>query len=79
MNQEVCLELTRCTHFLAIGTSGVVYPAAGFLTIARELGATTFVNTLDEPDNLRSADVYRPGRAAEVVPALVDELLAVIR
>ena len=68
-------RLRRATHFLSIGTSGLVYPAAGFLTAARAAGAHTFVNSLDEPSNLHPSDDFRPGRAAEVVPALVDELL----
>ena len=67
--------LRGCTHFLAIGTSGVVYPAAGYLSAARTIGAETHVNSLDPPENLHPADRFHPGRAAEVVPALVDELL----
>lgn len=67
--------LSRCTHFLAIGTSGQVYPAAGFLAAARSLGARTLVTGLDEPENLASVDRFVPGRAAEAVPALVEELL----
>jgi len=68
--------LARCTHFLAVGTSGQVYPAAGFLAAARAVGARTIVTGLDEPENLARADRFLPGRAAEVVPSLVDELLA---
>jgi NAD-dependent deacetylase len=68
-------RLRRATHFLSIGTSGLVYPAAGFLTAARAAGAHTWVNSLDEPSNLHPSDDFHPGRAAEVVPRLVDELL----
>jgi NAD-dependent deacetylase len=68
--------LARCTHFLAVGTSGQVYPAAGFLAAARAVGARTIVTGLDEPENLARADRFLPGRAAERVPTLVDELLA---
>ncbi len=32
-------DLLRCHHFLAVGTSGVVYPAAGFVNLARHTGA----------------------------------------
>ena len=73
--ERIEARLRRVTHFLAIGTSGLVYPAAGFLTAARAAGAHTWVNSLDEPDNLHPSDDFRPGRAAEVVPALVEELL----
>ncbi|MEM7306950.1 MAG: NAD-dependent deacylase [Planctomycetota bacterium] len=68
--------LARCTHFLAIGTSGVVYPAAGLLQLARAGGAKTWVNGLEEPENLHPADAFLAGRAVDVVPPLVDELLA---
>lgn len=63
-----------CTHFLAIGTSGVVYPAAGYLELARRVGACTLVQSLDEPDNLDPRDEFVAGRACEAVPALVERL-----
>jgi NAD-dependent deacetylase len=72
--EEIGEALARCTHFVAVGTSGVVYPAAGFLSAARVSGAKTYVQSLDVPENLHPRDVFRPGRAAEVVPPLLDEL-----
>lgn len=63
-----------CTHFLAIGTSGLVWPAAGLLATARSLGAHTWVQSLDPPENLHPQDRFLQGRAAEVVPDLVTEL-----
>jgi NAD-dependent deacetylase len=66
--------MRRCTHFLAIGTSGVVYPAAGLLAAARRLGAATHVQSLEAPDNLDPADRFHVGRAAEVVPAMLDAI-----
>lgn len=72
---EIFDALARCTRFLAIGTSGVVYPAAGFLAQARARGAETLVNGLEEPENLHPRDRFVRGRAADVVPALVDEIL----
>jgi len=66
--------LERCTHFLAVGTSGVVYPAAGFLESARELGVPTYVQSLEPPENVHPADTFVPGRAAEALPALLAEL-----
>jgi len=65
----------RCTHFLAIGTSGLVYPAAGYLGLARQVGARTLVQALDEPDNASPLDEFLPGRASEAVPGLVERLL----
>lgn len=72
---EIAGTVERCTHFLAIGTSGVVYPAAGYLESARRLGARTIVQGLDEPENLDPRDEFVPGRAAQTVPGLVRRLL----
>ena len=72
-------RMSACTHFLALGTSGVVYPAAGLLSIARARGARTYVNSLAAPDNLHPQDTFHPGRAAEVVPTLLEQLRAAIR
>jgi len=60
--------LVSCTHFLALGTSGVVYPAAGFLDLARAAGARTYVQALERPENCDPRDEFLSGRAAEVVP-----------
>jgi NAD-dependent deacetylase len=68
-------RLARASHVVVIGTSGVVYPAAGFLSAARAAGATTLVNSLEEPANLHALDTFVAGRAKDVVPALVDRLL----
>ena len=73
---EAEAAVAACTHFLAVGTSGVVWPVAGFLAAARERGAWTCVQALDEPENRSAADRFVPGRAGAVLPALVDELLA---
>lgn len=70
---ESCLA--RATHFVSIGTSGQVYPAAGFLSAARKYGAETTVNSLDAPSNIDPRDRFVPGRAASVVPQLVNELI----
>jgi NAD-dependent deacetylase len=66
---ELALKSADC--FFAIGTSGLVYPAAGLLHVARANGARTLVNSLDAPANLDARDVFLPGRAAEVLPALI--------
>lgn len=64
-----------CTHFVAVGTSGQVYPAAALLHAARFAGARTWVNALEPPANLHPADEYLPGPATTVLPRLVDEYL----
>ncbi|MFT5153048.1 MAG: NAD-dependent deacetylase, partial [Planctomycetota bacterium] len=70
--EEIEFAMRDCTHFLSIGTSGSVYPAAGLLAAARERGAQTTVNSLDEPENLEPADEFHAGRASEVIPALLE-------
>ncbi|MBK7641904.1 MAG: NAD-dependent deacylase [Planctomycetes bacterium] len=64
--------LARCTHFVAIGTSGLVAPASGLLAVARARGARTIVHALERPDNLDPLDEFHAGRASEVLPALVE-------
>jgi NAD-dependent deacetylase len=73
---EIAGVLARCTHFVAIGTSGVVYPAAGMLAEARAAGAQTWVQALEPPENLHPLDRYFAGRAKDLVPRLVEELSA---
>jgi NAD-dependent deacetylase len=66
----------RCTHFLAVGTSGVVYPAAGLLQAARAAGARTYLQALERPENAALADEFHPGRAAVTLPPLLERLCA---
>jgi len=72
---EIEAALFECTHFVAIGTSGQVYPAAGMLQIARERGAETFVQALELPANADSSDTFIEGRAAVAVPPLLQRIL----
>lgn len=68
--------LARADIFLSIGTSGNVYPAAGFVMIARGAGARTIEVNLDATITSDSFHEHRTGLATEQVPRLVDELLA---
>ena len=66
----------RCADlFAAIGTSGLVYPAAGFVQRAELFGVPTIEFNLEETAASRTFDNVRPGRAGETVPAWVKELL----
>jgi NAD-dependent deacetylase len=67
--------LAGSDRFVAIGTSGAVYPAAGFVDTARRLGIDTCELNLEPSDNARAFDRARYGRATETVPACVAELL----
>jgi NAD-dependent deacetylase len=62
--------LDRATIFVTIGSSGAVYPAAGFVRIARQAGAKTVYVGPERPDNAAAFDECRLGKATEVVPAL---------
>jgi NAD-dependent deacetylase len=73
---EIERRVSAATRFLALGTSGVVYPAAGMLELARLMGACTLVQALEPPENVHPRDRFVAGRAADEVPRLVDELLA---
>ncbi|MEF2070443.1 NAD-dependent deacylase [Consotaella aegiceratis] len=62
--------------FVSIGTSGAVYPAAGFVAEARVAGARTIELNLEPSAGSYHFASARYGRATEVVPAFVDEILA---
>jgi NAD-dependent deacetylase len=74
---EIDLALRRCDLFISIGTSGNVYPAAGFVQVVRILGRGRSVELNLEPSE--GATLFteaRYGPATQVVPAFVDEILA---
>lgn len=68
--------LADCTEFVAIGTSGQVWPAAGMLHAARSRGARTWVQALEVPANAEREDTFVAGRAAEVVPGMMQRIVA---
>lgn len=68
--------LHRADLFVAIGTSGVVYPAAAFVQFAAGGGARTVELNLVASDVSGDFDESREGPAGTLVPAWVDELLA---
>jgi NAD-dependent deacetylase len=67
--------LRKADLFVAIGTSGAVYPAAGFVTEARAYGLATCEINLEAADNADLFDEQRLGPASETVPAWVEELI----
>ena len=67
--------LQACDLFVSIGTSGAVYPAAGFVQTARYCGARTLEMNLEPSLGSVYFDESRTGRAGELVPAWVDEVL----
>lgn len=69
-------EIRRCDLFVSIGTSGAVYPAAGFVRSARYSGARTLEINLEPSLGSIFFDESRTGSAGELVPRWVEEVLA---
>lgn len=67
-------SLRAADLFVSIGTSGTVYPAAGFVQSANALGLQTL--ELNMETSSRAFDESRIGPATELVPTWVDEVLA---
>jgi NAD-dependent deacetylase len=67
--------LAQCDLFISIGTSGAVYPAAGFVHEAGLNGAHTVELNLEPSEVGSQFDEKRYGPASLLVPAFVDELL----
>ena len=61
--------------FISIGTSGVVYPAAGFVRIARQAGAATLEFNLEPSATKGYFDAGIYGPAGKTLPNFVDGLL----
>ena len=67
--------LAACDLFVSIGTSGAVYPAAGFVQLASAYGARTLELNLERSVGSDLFDATRLGPAGELVPAWVEEVL----
>lgn len=61
--------LAAADQFVSIGTSGSVYPAAGYVTEARARGLATLELNLEPSDTASAFDDARYGPASDVVPA----------
>ena len=72
---QIEAAIARADIFAAIGTSGNVYPAAGFVQFARAVGAHTVELNLDPSEVVSQFDETHFGPASETVPAWVDQLL----
>ncbi|QNM83645.1 NAD-dependent deacylase [Sphingomonas sabuli] len=73
---EIESALQACDLFVSIGTSGAVYPAAGFVQTAHYCGAQTLEMNLDPSLGSYLFDEARVGPAGKLVPAWVEEMLA---
>lgn len=72
---EIEAVLMQADLFVSIGTSGAVYPAAGFVQLARTAGARTLELNLEPSAGTASFDESLFGQAGTIVPAWVDRLL----
>lgn len=75
--ERIYAALRRADLFVSIGTSGAVYPAAGFVQNARELGIRTLELNLEPSQGSRWFHESRHGPATQIVPEWVDGLLKV--
>lgn len=73
---EIFEALSAADLFVSIGTSGAVYPAAGLVRTARDLGLQTLELNLERSQGSAWFHETRLGPASKVVPAWVDALLA---
>ena len=74
--ERIDRALGRADLFVSIGTSGAVYPAAGFVRTARYHAAHTLELNLEPSDGSIFFEETRLGPASMLVPAWVEEMLA---
>jgi NAD-dependent deacetylase len=76
--REIGEALDDCDVFVTVGSSGAVYPAAGFVSHLRNVPnrrgrfARCIYVGLEKPDNAHSFDECRLGRAGELLPKLFE-------
>ncbi|MBR6409167.1 MAG: NAD-dependent deacylase [Alphaproteobacteria bacterium] len=71
---EISDMLKKCDLFVAVGTSGVVYPAAGFVAQAKYYGAQTYLFNLEYTENNYYFDHQVMGKASETLPQFLEKL-----
>jgi NAD-dependent deacetylase len=73
--ERIYAAIRECDLFVSVGTSGAVYPAAGFVRDAKDCGARTLELNLERSEGSGWFDESRLGKASELVPAWVEEVL----
>ena len=73
--ERIYAALEACDLFVSIGTSGAVYPAAGFVQEARRAGARTLELNLEPSEGSAWFREARHGLASCVVPQWVEDVL----
>ena len=72
---QIEAALEKCNLFVAIGTSGTVYPAADFVEIAKAHGAETHQFNIDLPAGSERFDMCHMANAGHLLPEWVGELI----
>lgn len=72
--EQIEAALQNAHLFVSIGTSGTVYPAAGFVQLAKSMGLQTLELNMETSSGI--FDESRNGPATELVPAWVENVLA---
>jgi NAD-dependent deacetylase len=72
--QKATEVTATCQCFLVVGTSAVVFPAAGLIELARTVGATVIEVNLEQTPASPRADVCLYGPSGELLPALLGRL-----
>jgi NAD-dependent deacetylase len=68
---KACEATAECQCFLVVGTSAIVYPAAGLVRMAREVGAAVVEVNLEATPASSLADVSLLGKSGDILPRLV--------
>ncbi|WP_324653525.1 NAD-dependent deacylase [Georgenia sp. H159] len=77
--ERIDRAVTACDLFVSVGTSGSVYPAAGYVALAASSGARTLELNLEPSEVSRFFDEVRTGPAAQLVPQWVEQLVPGLR
>jgi NAD-dependent deacetylase len=72
--REAAESAGLCDCFLVVGTSAVVYPAAGLVDLARQTGASVVEVNADASAVSSCVDVHLRGKSGEILPRLVQLL-----
>jgi NAD-dependent deacetylase len=69
--EKFVIEAGRRLVFIAIGTSGLVFPAAGLVDATKQVGGASWLVNLEPPANASAFDHVVLGAAARELPALL--------
>lgn len=73
--EKIYTKVNNCDLFVVIGTSGLVYPAAGLLAEAKRVGARCIGFDLEPPANFHLFDEFHQGSAGQLLPKWVEMIV----